>query len=85
MPQSTDPQSLKLGDFRQLSIDDRIRLAQDVWHSIAEDPSAPAHMPPWHQQELDHRYAKYLQDGDKGRSWEEVRQSILERRCQRAN
>jgi putative addiction module component (TIGR02574 family) len=84
MSQGIDRNSLSLSDYDKLSIDDRIRLAQDIWDSIAADCNPARDMPEWHQGEIDRRYEQYVKDGDKGRSWEEVRQRVLDRQCQRS-
>ena len=85
VPETVDRESLKLSDYRKLSVDDRIQLVQEIWDSIAADCTGTPKLPYWHDEELDRRFAEYLKDGDKGRPREEVKQAILERRCQNTN
>jgi putative addiction module component (TIGR02574 family) len=53
-------------NLRQLPIDERIRLVEDLWDSIAADQSA---LPLTSDQrtELDHRLDAYEADGNRGR------------------
>jgi putative addiction module component (TIGR02574 family) len=85
VPESVDRDSLRLSEYRKLSIDDRIQLVQEIWDSIAADSTGALHVPDWHDEELGRRYREYLKDGDRGRTWEEVKQAILERRCLRTS
>jgi putative addiction module component (TIGR02574 family) len=77
-PGSPDRHTLKLAEFHRLSIDDRIRLVHDIWDSIAQDSAGAEELPESHAQELHRRYVEYLKDGDKGQTWEEVKQAILD-------
>lgn len=51
--------------LRTLPIDERIRLVEDLWDSIAEDQEALA-VPESHKRELDARLRAYELDGDLG-------------------
>lgn len=51
--------------LRELPIDERIRLVEDLWDSIAEDQEALA-VPESHKRELDARLRAYELDGDLG-------------------
>ena len=51
--------------LRSLPIDERIRLVEDLWDSIAEDQEALA-VPESHKRELDARLRAYEVDGDLG-------------------
>ena len=51
--------------LRNLPIDERIRLVEDLWDSIAEDQEALA-VPESHKRELDARLRAYELDGDLG-------------------
>jgi putative addiction module component (TIGR02574 family) len=51
--------------LRELSIDERIRLVEDLWDSIAEDQAALP-LTPAQRAELDRRLDAYEADGIKG-------------------
>ena len=51
--------------LRELPIDERIRLVEDLWDSIAEDQEALP-VPESHKRELDVRLRAYELDGDLG-------------------
>ncbi|MBS9394353.1 MAG: addiction module protein [Dolichospermum sp. LBC05a] len=59
-------------DISELSIAERIQLAEDLWDSILEQqeelPLSPAQ-----QQELDRRLENYKKNPTNGSSWEEVK------------
>jgi len=59
-------------DISELSIAERIQLAEDLWDSILEQqeelPLSPAQ-----QQELDRRLENYKKTPTNGSSWEEVK------------
>ena len=59
-------------DISELSIAERIQLAEDLWDSILEQqeqlPLSPAQ-----QQELDRRLENYEKNPTTGSSWEEVK------------
>jgi putative addiction module component (TIGR02574 family) len=62
-------------EISQLSIAERIQLAEDLWDSISEQqdelPLTDAQ-----QQELDRRLENYQQDTTLGSTWEEVKQRL---------
>lgn len=51
--------------LRELPIDERIRLVEDLWDSIAEDQEVLS-VPESHKRELDARLRAYELDGDLG-------------------
>jgi putative addiction module component (TIGR02574 family) len=53
-------------NLRTLPLDDRIRLVEDLWDSIAADQSALA-LTPDQRSELDRRLDAYEADGNSGR------------------
>jgi putative addiction module component (TIGR02574 family) len=74
-PGTSELESLKLSEFRQLRIEDRIRLAQEIWASvIAEGAAIP--IPDWQKRELDEAVEEYLRDPAAGRPWEEIERDL---------
>jgi putative addiction module component (TIGR02574 family) len=64
--------------FRKLPLDERIRLVEDLWDSIASDQSALP-LTPEQQVELDRRIDAYEADGHLGRPAEDVIAEIRKR------
>ncbi|WP_052051065.1 addiction module protein [Leptolyngbya sp. KIOST-1] len=65
---------LKL-DISELSIAERIQLAEDLWDSIL-DNSEELVLSEAQEQELDRRLGQYQQDPTAGSTWEEVKQRL---------
>ena len=65
-------------NLRNLSVDERIRLVEDLWDSIAEDQSALS-ITPEQRIELTYRLDAYASDGNPGRPAEEVVADIRKR------
>ncbi|WP_373540064.1 addiction module protein [Chamaesiphon sp.] len=59
-------------EISQLSIAERIQLAEDLWDSIV-DRQDEIELDLAQQQELDRRLAQYRQDPNAGSSWETVK------------
>jgi putative addiction module component (TIGR02574 family) len=68
-----------LSDFLELPVEDRIRLAQEIWDSIAAVPDA-VQLTHAERAELDGRLDAYYRDRNAGSPWPEVRARILNRR-----
>ena len=64
--------------LRQLPVDERIRLVEDLWDSIASDQKALP-LTPEQQAELDRRLDAYEADRDPGRPAEDVIAEIRRR------
>ncbi|QUS59240.1 addiction module protein [Synechocystis sp. PCC 7339] len=62
-------------EISQLSIAERIQLAEDLWDSIL-DCDDKLFLTDAQKQELDSRLANYQQDTTTGSSWDEVRQRL---------
>ncbi len=60
-----------------LSIPERVQLVEDLWDSIARS-NAEITIPQWQKKELSRRKQNYLQNPDSGRTWEEVKQDIIQ-------
>lgn len=67
--------SSPLSEILQLSIDERIQLAQDIWDSIAAVPEAIS-LTEDQREELDRRLAAYEENPDEGIPWEEFRKQF---------
>jgi putative addiction module component (TIGR02574 family) len=62
-------------EISQLSISERIQLAEDLWDSIL-DRQAEVQLNPAQQQELDRRFDRHRQDPTAGSTWETVKQRL---------
>jgi putative addiction module component (TIGR02574 family) len=62
-------------EISQLSISERIQLAEDLWDSIL-DKQDEIQLDPAQKQELDRRLEQYRQDPTAGSSWETVKQRL---------
>ncbi|HEV3460105.1 MAG TPA: addiction module protein [Thermoanaerobaculia bacterium] len=62
----------------QLSVEDRLDLAEALWESLEKEPEQPE-LPAWQRDVLDERLAADDSAPGAGSSWEEVKQSILAR------
>lgn len=62
--------------LRQLLVDERLRLMEEVWASLADAPDQLA-VPDWHRDELDKRTAAHRADPAVARPWPEVKAEIL--------
>jgi len=69
-------ENVSISDVFQLPIEERIRLAQAIWESVA---SSPDEVPLTAAQvrELDRCYDEYLADPDEGSSWIDVKARLL--------
>lgn len=65
-------------NLRKLPLDQRIRLVEELWDSIALDQNALP-LTPEQRAELDLRLAAYEADGDTGRPAEDVIAEIRKR------
>ena len=62
-------------EISQLSISERIQLAEDLWDSIL-DRQDEVQLDPVQQQELDRRLDRHRQDPTAGSTWETVKQRL---------
>jgi putative addiction module component (TIGR02574 family) len=62
-------------EISQLSIAERIQLAEDLWDSILDRPDE-VELGLAQQQELDRRLTQHSQDPNAGSSWEKVKQRL---------
>ena len=62
-------------NYRELSIEDRLRLVQEIWISIAEE--GPHNLvPPWQQEILDQRLEALERNPQCTRPWCEVQKDL---------
>jgi putative addiction module component (TIGR02574 family) len=62
-------------DISQLTVAERIQLAEDLWDSILATPEAVP-VSETQQRELDRRLEQYSQNPMLGSSWKEVKQRL---------
>lgn len=62
-------------EISQLSIAERIQLAEDLWDSIL-DSHDQLFLTDAQKQELDHRLENYQQEAPTGSSWDEVKERL---------
>jgi len=67
-----------LQEILKLSIPERIRLAEDIWESIAAVPES-VEVTDGQRRELDRRLAAWREDPTRGDPWEIVRERIQKR------
>ena len=64
-----------LTDILELSIAERIQLAEDIWDSVASVPEA-IELTDEQRAELDRRLAAYAQNPDAGIAWDELKEKL---------
>jgi putative addiction module component (TIGR02574 family) len=67
-----------LADVLELSVSERIQLAEDIWDSVATMPQ-PIRLTEAQREELDRRLDDYHQHPEDGISWESLKGQILGR------
>jgi putative addiction module component (TIGR02574 family) len=67
-----------LAEIVSLSVDERIRLAEAIWDSIASEPGQPE-LTEVQQQELERRLAAHTTSPEDVAPWEEVKAQALAR------
>lgn len=65
-------------DILDLSVSERIQLAQDIWDSIAQVPES-LKLSEEEKAEIEHRLEAYHRDPDAGSPWSAVRDRIKTR------
>jgi len=68
-----------LQELETLPVPERLQLVEDLWDSIARS-NAEIPIPQWQRDELDRRKQNYLRNPDSGRTWDEVKEDILQSR-----
>ncbi len=67
--------STQISEILQLSIAERIQLAEDIWDSIAAFPEAVP-LTEEQKQELNRRLQVYAQNPNEGVSWDELKEKV---------
>jgi len=67
--------NLDPAELRALPVAERLKLIEDLWDSIAADPSGLP-LPDWHRAEIDRRLDALDKGASVGAPWEEVRRRI---------
>jgi putative addiction module component (TIGR02574 family) len=67
--------STQLEEILQLSVAERIQLAEDIWDSIAADPGALP-LSAAERRELDRRLESYAQNPGEGIPWEDLKEKV---------
>ena len=66
-------------DFLNLSVAERIQLAEDIWDSIAAENPEAATLSPAQVQELQARLDAHDQDPPTAVTWEQLRPELFQR------
>ena len=66
---------IKAAEILGLPVDERLRLVEEIWDSLAADPSSVP-VPDWHRTELDQRLARHETDPQAAQPWNEVKASL---------
>lgn len=69
---------INMSDVLELSVPERVRLAQAIWDSVESTPEAIP-VTRAEREELDRRWEAYQRDPDAGFSWAEVKAELLGR------
>ena len=68
-----------VAEIKRLSTAQRLRLAQDIWDSIAME-SGKVPMPVWQKMELEQRYREYKKGDVLLYDWQEVHERLRQTR-----
>jgi putative addiction module component (TIGR02574 family) len=66
-----------LEELLELSPEERIELAEELWASIEPQDMPP--LTPEQKEELDRRYTEHLRDPGRALTWEDVKARLLAR------
>ena len=62
--------------LRELSISERLLLAQDLWDSVIDEDPDAVQLTEAQRQELDRRLEAYRQSPQEGSSWQQVKERL---------
>lgn len=67
--------AINLEPVFKLPVEERIRIVEQIWDSVADD-AAQVMLHPWQAEELDRRIAEFQTNPTEGVSWPEVKRRI---------
>ncbi|MDZ7736641.1 MAG: addiction module protein [Gammaproteobacteria bacterium] len=70
--------SINFSELVELPVQERIRLVEALWDTIAEQPES-IELTPAERRELDRRMEAYLKNPSEGTPWPEVKSGLLAR------
>ncbi len=65
-----------IDDILKLPVDERSEILEKIWESIQQSNQV-IEIPDWHREILEERFQKHKNNLTKGKSWEEVKKSLL--------
>ncbi len=65
-----------LEELPQLSVEDRLQLAEDIWTTLEEEKLLP--LPEWQEAELNRRLKAFEEDGSQGMQWDGFHKGLRE-------
>lgn len=68
--------AVKLSELLELPVEERLKLVEALWESVAECPEA-LELTVAQKEELDRRLAACVRDPDAGVPWAELKQRLL--------
>jgi putative addiction module component (TIGR02574 family) len=68
--------AINLESVLKLPIEERIRIVEEIWDSVANDVSE-VELQPWQVEELDRRIAGFDADPGEGVPWAEVERRVM--------
>ncbi len=71
--------AVKMSEILKLPVEERLRLVESIWDSIAEFPEA-LELTDAQKKELDRRLDDYKRDPEAGIPWSELRARLLAQR-----
>jgi len=69
---------INFSELAELPVQERIRLVEALWDTIAEHPES-IELTPAERRELDRRMEAYLKNPSEGTPWSEVKSKLLTR------
>jgi putative addiction module component (TIGR02574 family) len=67
---------INLDSVLTLPVEERIRIAEKIWDSVADD-ARQVQLEPWQMRELDQRLEELKKNPNAGKLWSEVKRQIL--------
>lgn len=67
-----------IDNILKLPVDERLEIMEKIWESIQENDQE-IEIPDWHREILEERFQKHKNNLTKGKGWEEVKKTLLDR------